>query len=219
MIFEFLQIKSYTFVAMGKTHVNRQMCSFFHPRRCEKFCKLGYRGCRGGCNTMLCMNSVKFKECYLENCTPLVHLSGTDRGRNLVNRFSAKQFGVNHRTQGGNNHQVHQPGNDRRLVDENFNNQNGNFVYQNSFPPLSNARDDRLEKLSSQCHQLSRSISQIEGCLEQLMKSGLPLQASRAPASIFNNQNISQAGYNNQGSWNKPVAPTLQCSHSDPKNC
>ena len=69
----------------GNTAWNGMSCKFFHPRKCNKFCKYGYHPVLG-CNDryctfmhpVLCQNSIDEQRCMFPNCS-FQHLHGTVR--------------------------------------------------------------------------------------------------------------------------------------------
>ena len=69
----------------GQKIYNGRKCLNLHPRKCLTYCRFGYDqskgGCSGNCGLLhptLCRNSLRYKMCFIENCT-FTHLAGTER--------------------------------------------------------------------------------------------------------------------------------------------
>ena len=69
----------------GKVSVYGEICKFFHPKKCSRFCKFGFdrvKGCNRSCglfHPIICQSSIDLGACYNPKCS-LQHLHGTFRG-------------------------------------------------------------------------------------------------------------------------------------------
>ena len=172
--------------ASGNKVVDNQKCKYAHPKKCRKYCNFGIYGC-DGCelfHPVMCKNSVRYRECFSENCT-LNHLRGTERrkritheidvptqsyygaayhqGRNSNNTWSRYKVVAPQNTRG-----YHQHGNQNHT---DTGGQRGNSMFQqNPFPPIQGSQEDKINEISNAVNHQTHQMHQMQSCMSYLMQ-------------------------------------------------